>query len=215
MEDQPNHPASPETGSALDESALSVFQLPSVGVLAGLSEHSLADLSEYGRCEFLPVGTEVAQEGKMLDRFFVIVSGEVIVTAHIGGRDVQLNAAGPGDCIGEINLLEPGPATATVRVVRDAQLWSMDCGQLREFIYEQTSSAGAMLMGLAQVMSRRIRGTNQLIAQHYVLPVETLPAGRDRAITADNTPVQIGLFDRLRKAMTGTKKVRISTEIKM
>lgn len=215
MEDEPIEPTSPAPEPEASESAGSGFRLPPLGILAGLSERSLIDLTEYGRCHRVPVGTEITQEGRNLDRFYVIVSGELAVSAHIGGKDVQLNVAGSGDCIGEINLLDPGPATATVRVVRGATLWSMDSDQLREYLYDQTGGAGALLMGMAQCMCKRIRSANQLIAQHYVLPVETLPAGRERAITAENTPVQIGFFDRLRKSMTGTKKVRISTEIKM
>jgi hypothetical protein len=34
-------------------------------------------------------------------------------------------------------------------------------------------------------------------------PVEILPAGRERAITADNTPMQVGFFDRLKKSFGG------------
>jgi CRP-like cAMP-binding protein len=215
MEDETLDTTSPASDPAPTGSTEPGFQLPPLGILAGLSERALADLTEYGRCDRVSAGAEIAQEGTMLDRFYVIVSGELAVSAHIGGKDVQLNIAGAGDCIGEINLLEPGPATASVKVHKDALLWSMDCEQLREFLYEETGAAGALLMGLAQCMSKRIRSANQLIAQHYVLPVETLPPGRERAITAENTPVQIGFFDRLRKAMTGTKKVRISTEIKM
>ena len=54
-----------------------------------------------------------------------------------------------------------------------------------------------------------------MIAKHHVLPVETLPQGRERAITAGNTPVQIGFFDRLKKKLVAEKKIRISTKIKM
>ncbi len=132
----------------------------------------------------------------MQDRFYIVVAGEAGISAQIGGRDVSLNTAQSGDCIGELNLLEPGPASATVRVTKDATLWSMDAEQLRAYLFEHTGGAGALLMGMAHCLSKRIRGANQLIAQNHVCPLETLPAGRERAITAENTPVQLGFFDR-------------------
>jgi hypothetical protein len=70
-------------------------------------------------------------------------------------------------------------------------------------------------MGMASCLSKRLRQTNQLIARHHMVPVETLPKGRERAITADNTPVHIGFFDRLKKTLGTERKVRISTKIKM
>ena len=203
---------------ALDSSpaeASSGFELPPLGILAGLSQRSLTDLSGYGRCHRLSAGAEIMREGEVQDRFYIVVSGEAGISAQIGGREVMLNTAVSGDCIGELNLLEPGPASATVRVAKDATLWSMDAEQLRTYLFEHTGGAGALLMGMAHCLSKRIRAANQLIAQNHHCPLETLPAGRERAITAGNTPVQLGFFERLRKSLTGTKKVRISTKIKM
>jgi hypothetical protein len=70
-------------------------------------------------------------------------------------------------------------------------------------------------MGMAQCLSRRIRQANHLIRRHHTVPIEPLPRGQSRAITADNTPVHLGFFDRLKKSMAGEKKVKISTEIKL
>jgi CRP/FNR family cyclic AMP-dependent transcriptional regulator len=192
--------------------------LPPLGILSGLSERSLTDLAGYGKCHRVPAETEIMREGEMQDRFYVVVSGEVNITARIGGREVSLNVATSGDCIGELNLLEPGPASATVKVLKDSTLWSMDAEQLRTYLYEHTGGAGALLMGMAHCLSKRIRQANQLIAQNHVPPVETLPQGRERAITASNTPVHLSFFKRLKQSLTGstaTKKVRISTKIKM
>ena len=111
--------------------------------------------------------------------------------------------------------LAGGTLAASVRVEEDATLWSMAIGDLRAYLSEHTGGAGALLMGMASCLSKRLRQANQLIAKHHVLPVETLPQGRERAITAGNTPVQIGFFDRLKKRLVAEKKIRISTKIKM
>ena len=209
----PKKPVKPQSSNSSSSVAL-----PPLGILSGLSERSLTDLAGYGRCHRMPVDTKIMREGEMQDRFYIVVSGEVGISARIGGKDVSLNVAVSGDCIGELNLLEPGPATATVKVLKDAILWSMDAEQLRTYIYEHTGGAGALLMGMAHCLSKRIRQANILIAENHVPPVETLPQGHERAITATNTPVHLSFFKRLKQSLTGTtatKKVRISTKIKM
>jgi CRP/FNR family cyclic AMP-dependent transcriptional regulator len=189
--------------------------LPPLGILAGLSDRSLANLAAYGRYHRFSAGTELICEGAMQDRFYVVVTGQLAISSRTGGKEVSLSVAKAGECLGEVSLLEPGPATASVRVVEDAMLWSMDIDDLRAYLLEHAGGAGALLMGMATCLSRRLRQANQLIGKHHVAPVETLPQGRERAITASNTPVQIGFFDRLKKSLMTDRKIRISTKIKM
>ncbi|MCE0522281.1 MAG: cyclic nucleotide-binding domain-containing protein [Methylacidiphilales bacterium] len=189
--------------------------LPPLGILAGLSDRSLSNLSAYGRYHRLAAGTELIRGGELQDRFFVVVSGQLTISSRTGGKEMPLSTAKAGECLGEVSLLEPGPASATVRVVEDATLWSMDIGDLRAYLSEHAGGAGALLMGMATCLSKRLRQANHLIAQHHKLPVETLPQGRERAITASNTPMQLGFFDRLTQSIGRPKKVHISTKIKM
>jgi len=190
--------------------------LPPLGILAGLSDRSLANLATFGQYQKVPPGTVLITEADLQDRFYVVVSGKLAITALASGKEVPLSVAEMGECLGEVSLLEPGPASASVKVVEDATLWSMNLDDLRAYLTEHAGGGGALLMGMASCLSQRLRQANTLIAKHRVTPVEILPRGTERAITADNTPVQVGFFDRLKKSMGGgEKKVKISTEIKM
>jgi CRP/FNR family cyclic AMP-dependent transcriptional regulator len=217
MEDshKSNESTSPLDAYATQQSSEQAPALPALGILAGLSDRSLTNLASYGRYHRLPAGTEIIREGESQDRFYVVVSGLLAISARARNMEMPLSEARAGECLGEVSLLEPGPASAGVRVVEDAMLWSMDIGDLRAYLSEHAGGAGALLMGMATCLSKRLRQANQLIAQHRVLPVETLPQGRERAITATNAPVQIGFFDRLKQTIVIPKKVRISTKIKM
>lgn len=190
--------------------------LPPLGILAGLSDRSLENLASYGRYTRHTPGEQIITEGDLQDRFYVVVLGKLAITASAGGKEIPLSMAEVGECLGEVSLLEPGPASASVKVVELATLWSMNLDDLRSYLSEHAGGGGALLMGMASCLSQRLRQVNKLIGKHHVVPVEILPRGRERAITAENTPVQIGFFDRLKKSLgTGEKKVRISTEIKM
>jgi len=189
--------------------------LPPLGILAGLSDLSLKNLASYGCYHRFPAGIEIIREGELQDRFYVVVTGRLTISARSGDTEMPLSTARAGECLGEVSLLEPGPASASVRVVEEATLWSMAIGDLRAYLSEHAGGAGALLMGMACCLSKRLRQANELIARHHVLPVETLPQGRERAITAGNTPVHVGFFDRLKKKLGAEKKIRISTKIKM
>ncbi|MCE0496527.1 MAG: cyclic nucleotide-binding domain-containing protein [Methylacidiphilales bacterium] len=189
--------------------------LPALGILAGLSDQSLVTLAPYGRYQQLPAGTMLITEGEPQDCFYVVVSGRLDISAFVAGKNVPLSIAEAGECLGEVSVLDPGSASANVQVREDAVLWSMNLENLRVYLSEHIGGGGALLMGMAQCLSRRIRQANLLISRHHTVPVEPLPRGQSRAITAENTPVNLGFFDRLKKSMAGEKKVKIPTEIKL
>jgi CRP-like cAMP-binding protein len=192
--------------------------LPHVGIFAALSAQSLKNLASYGKFEEVAAGTQLVREGGTQDRLIVVVSGKVALTARRGTKDVPVSEAHAGECLGEAALLEPSPSAATLRVMEPSVLWSLDITGLRIFISDHPGGAGAFLMGVASCLSARLREANARICQHHVMPVETLPAGRERAITATNAPVPPGFFERIKQTMAiprADRKVRISTKIKM
>ena len=215
MEEIPPFP----DGQALPEGWVELCPpLPPVGILAGLSDESLANIASFGQYHQCAPGAELILEGQLQDRFYVVVGGRLSITASVNGSEVALNEAGPGECLGEVSLLEPGPATATVRALEDATLWSMDIDDFRSYLMQHAGGAGVLLLGIASCLSQRLRHANLLISRHCAMPVETLPAGRERAITASNTVVHLGFFDRVKQvkqSLTSSKKIRISTKIKM
>jgi hypothetical protein len=192
--------------------------LPHVGIFAGLSVPSLGNLSGYGRFETVTAGQEIIREGAPQDRLYVVVAGRLALTARRGAQEIAVGEAQAGECLGEASLLEPGPATASVRGLEETVLWSLDITGLRAFIGDHHGGGGAFLMGMATCLSARLREANRRICEHHMMPVETLPAGRERAITASNAPIQPGFFERIKQTMAiplPQKKVRISTKIKM
>jgi len=71
----------------------------------------------------LPAGVVVLRQGDVSDRFYIIESGRVRVTADEGRL---LREEGPGDFFGEIGLLRDVPRTATVTTVEDTVLQALE-----------------------------------------------------------------------------------------
>jgi MFS family permease len=67
-------------------------------------------------------GTAVITTGEVGDRFFIVESGEL--EAQVDGHSAS--TMGPGDCFGEIALLNDTPRTATVVAQTDSHLLAME-----------------------------------------------------------------------------------------
>lgn len=175
--------------------------LPPLGILSGMTDQSLANLAPYGKYHFFNPGDEVIREGQQQNSLYIIVDGSISISALVDGKEVLLNEAFPGECLGEVGMLSPGPATASARALEKATLWSMDIEAFRKYMVEHVGGAGSLLLGMTSCLCLRVRHANARISEHHKKPVEILPAGRERAITADNTPMQLGFFDRLKKSL--------------
>jgi CRP-like cAMP-binding protein len=168
-----------------------------------MSDRSLGNLAPFGKYHHYNSGDEVIQEGRRQDCLYIVVLGRLSISALVDGKEVLLNETSPGECLGEIGMLSPGPATASVRALEKTTLWSMNIDNFRTYMEQHVGGAGALLLGIASCLCLRVRHANALICAHNMRPVEILPAGRERAITADNTPMQVGFFDRLKKSFGG------------
>jgi len=93
----------------------------------------------------LPAGARVVTEGEPADALYVIVDGEVGVTARGEGDTEQfLRTVGPGGYVGEIGLLTAGARTATVTAETPLTLWRLPGEDFLEALQESRASASLM-----------------------------------------------------------------------
>jgi MFS family permease len=84
-------------------------------------------------------GTQIIREGDHGDRFYVIESGEVEVSA----RGEQMATMGPGDHFGEIALLRDVPRTATVTAKGPVSLHALERDEFLSAVTGHPASAEA------------------------------------------------------------------------
>lgn len=188
--------------------------LPSVGILAGLSTESLVNLASYGIYARYASDIEIIAEGRDQDRLYILVEGQLQISASVSGEEVKLAKVEPGECIGELAVLVPSPASASVRTLADSILWSMDGDSLRSYISDHPGGGGVFLMGMAQILSQRLHEANRRISENNVAPA-FVPPRMEAVITAPNAS-QVSFFEMIKKSLAGgERKVKISTEIRL
>jgi CRP-like cAMP-binding protein len=142
-------------------------QIPALGIMEPLGDEDRDILSGYG--EFRPVqpGSHLIEEGSVQTSLYFIISGKLHATAMRSGHKVLLGAVGTGETVGEINLLDPSAASASVTAVEFSQVWCIDSKNLESYINEYPRAAAWLLIGVGKTIARRLRTVNEKIASFY------------------------------------------------
>ncbi|HEX8966916.1 MAG TPA: cyclic nucleotide-binding domain-containing protein, partial [Chloroflexota bacterium] len=86
-----------------------------LALFAGLSDLDFGTLRDMTRTFSIPAGRVLMEEGGPPEAAYVIIQGELEVTARRGEREVLLAVRQAGELVGEMSLLEQAPRSATVR----------------------------------------------------------------------------------------------------
>jgi CRP-like cAMP-binding protein len=190
-----------------------------VGILGYISPGDLQTLKFYGTFGEFGSGEIVVDQGAAQTCLYVVISGILEVIIVGSGKEVRLGEIGAGDCIGEVSVFEPGVASASVRVVETAVLWSLDVQSLQTYFEQLPVAGGQLILGIAQLLSKRLRQANQTILSNQISPVHlSVRSGSMREpIKASNTESKENAKGGLFGGFLGSKKdtaPKISTQIK-
>ncbi len=157
------------------------------------SEERLKALSLYLEPMTLEEGAQVFAEGTRGDGLYFVASGRVRITkrlADAGEKDIA--SVGPGDCVGEMALLDDIPRSAGAYAKGRTELLSLKRADLKRWLESDAHLAMAFFAELVQVQSRRLRRTSDEVALLYDLsqllltkvsgPKELLTRALDRVL---------------------------------
>ena len=126
--------------------ALALHQAP---LFSALSPDELLPLAELCSDVELEAGERLFAEGEAGDSLYVVVSGSVAVEQD-GRRVAEL---GPGECVGELAVLDWEPRSARVAAVAACQLVRLE----RDDLLDQLGDHPELLRALAMVLTQRLR----------------------------------------------------------
>ncbi|MEQ8280902.1 MAG: cyclic nucleotide-binding domain-containing protein [Deltaproteobacteria bacterium] len=113
----------------------------------------------------------------------LVESGRLTVSLEREGRTVVLPPVEPGDWVGEVDLLQPGPSTTTLTAEADTALWTLDAAGLEALMTDNPVAASALLTGLSARLAARLRtarlptlGVGEDGAVHVEAPADEAPS---------------------------------------
>jgi CRP/FNR family transcriptional regulator, cyclic AMP receptor protein len=144
--------------------------LPPTGILENLDADQLRALTAYGVEQTFNPGQTIIVQGEDQSQLYLLLTGKMNVYAVVNGKEVLLAEVNPGESIGEISIFEPGPASATVKGTTGGQLWRLDVEHLQTFLGDYPDAGVVLLLGLSQLLSRRLRHANEVVKANQIIP---------------------------------------------
>ncbi len=169
--------------------------IASAGIFAAVARNSLRQLA--GRSELISVhaGDTVLRRGDPGDAFYVVRSGLLEVLSGVEDRDrVRLLRAGVP--FGELALLSGEPRTATVRAVRDSDVWRVPRSAFDSLLGSDATFPRAMVHALTQLVFESQPEAASNRASSQVIAVVPLHEDAPADAAADGFALALGGEDR-------------------
>lgn len=135
---EPSAPVSPQRDP--------VAALQRVGLFADMDRRQAEQIARLLKLRPFAKGETVIMEGSGGAAFFLIESGD----ATVSKKGVHQATLGPGDCFGELALIDGGPRSATVTAATDLVCYGLTFWEFRPLIERNSSIAWKLLQALAK-----------------------------------------------------------------
>jgi CRP/FNR family cyclic AMP-dependent transcriptional regulator len=113
-----------------------------------------------------PARTAIVQEGELGRSMHVLVSGEVEVRRRsAGGKDIPIVRLAPGDCFGEMALVELEPRSATVVALKKVRTYALTNLDLYKLFQQDQYAYIIVLQNICRLVSRRLRKADGRICE--------------------------------------------------
>ena len=160
-----------------------VRRLRSLALFSALSEERLRSLAPLLEARAVEDGKAFIVEGERGDGMYYVVSGKARVAKRLGeGGEKDLAFLGPGDLLGEMDLLREGTRSASAYAVGAVELLSLKTAALKEWLAADPATGMRFYAALAETQSARLRRTSDEVAMLYdlsqlLVSPEATPAG--------------------------------------
>lgn len=145
--------------SSLSNQEQALAAVPFFSLLVG---EDLVPLARLLQSQRVAVDEVICAEGEPGDAFFIVRSGSVkICRPQASGNEVLLNILGPGECFGELALLDGKPRSATVQTLEPTVLWVLPRQAFLDYLAQHPRAT----MALLSVLSERMRRLTDRVAE--------------------------------------------------
>jgi CRP-like cAMP-binding protein len=126
-----------------------------------VDERLLASLLPYLEAIKVPSFEHIVRQGDHGDTLFLVLEGEVRARVTRDGREMTLGTLGPGECFGEMAIIDHGPRSADVIANEPSILIKVSEAALRRIFAEAPALAAPLMLALTRVIAQRMRALSK------------------------------------------------------
>lgn len=139
-----------------------------VPIFSGLTQMQMSQLSGNVTKQRFKRGELIVEQGQKSGALFIILSGRARVTlADKRAKEVILNTLGPGDCIGEMSLIDDQSHSASVRADIQTDVLVLSHAEFVRCLAENQSIALWIMKDLVQ----RLRKSSDMVSSLALMDV--------------------------------------------
>jgi CRP/FNR family cyclic AMP-dependent transcriptional regulator len=127
-------------------------------LFGGLVDAQLQLLIERIRVDRLAAGADLVREGEKGDRLWCLAEGRV----EVRRGSAVIATLGPGETIGEMELIDMQPRSGTVTALSDCTLYGLALKDVLSLQRVDLPAFTLVIMNLARDLSRRLRRMDQV-----------------------------------------------------
>ena len=134
--------------------------LRNVSILRKLSEEELRTFCNLLLVREVKPKERIIEEGTPVTNFSIVMEGVVHIRRMANKREMLLGRLGPGGFFGEINLFDPGVATASIYAMKTTKLAYVDYEGFHKYMESNTATGYKIVSSMMTEMARRLRQTS-------------------------------------------------------
>ncbi|MDE2491710.1 MAG: cyclic nucleotide-binding domain-containing protein [Elusimicrobia bacterium] len=138
-------------------------------LFSGIPEERLGRLADALEPRSVPDGEAFIVEGAPSDGMYFVESGRARVAKRLAGGEKDLAFVGPGECLGEMELVRGAARSASAYAQGPVALLRLKTDVLRAWLDADAPSAAGFYARLAEIQSARLRRTSDEVALLYDL----------------------------------------------
>ncbi len=115
-------------------------------------------------------GETILHDGETSDVLFFLWQGLLNASITEDGESVDLGEIVPGQWVGEVSMLDPGPATATVTAIRDSRVLKLSRDAYMQLEVSAPQLSTRLLHGMSNLLAERMRAASDLLYSRHHLP---------------------------------------------
>ena len=140
-------------------------ELRLVSIFRELTSEDLAALHDLLQVRQFQAKDRIIEEGTPVSHFSIVLSGTIHVRRLAQKREMLMSRLGPGAFFGEINLFDPGVATASLYAMNTCTVAKVDYETVRQFMISHPAAGYQIVSGMMGELARRLRQTSTRLVQ--------------------------------------------------
>jgi CRP-like cAMP-binding protein len=134
--------------------------LRSVSILRKLTDEELESFRSLIVVRDIKAKERIIEEGTPVLNFSIVCEGIVHIRRMANKREMLLGRLGSGGFFGEINLFDPGMATASIYAMKPTQLAMVDYESFHRYMEANPATGYKIVSAMMTEMARRLRQTS-------------------------------------------------------